>query len=262
MIQLGKIRYPYMEEVNEGILRAFQCLQPHGGSVLDVGCGRAALGAAIRSLGWTVWGVEQNQEACEAARARLDWLIESDLHDYDAVRVALAGKQVDALVFSDVLEHVYDPRATLESYLSFLKPGGTLFISVPNAVVWTNRLRWFCGRVRYADTGVMDRTHIRFFTFRTARELVAASGCQVRQVSSTPYLARALLPLVKRALGSGRDNCTPNPRALIDSSAFRWYMRCVYPLERSIASVWPTMLAFRIIIRATKPGGVTGEAKP
>jgi 2-polyprenyl-3-methyl-5-hydroxy-6-metoxy-1,4-benzoquinol methylase len=262
MIHLGRSTYPYMEEVNEGIVRAFEHVQRREGFVLDVGCGRAALGAAISHLGWNVWGVEQNQEACEAARARLDRLIEADLHNYDSVRAALAGKQVDALVFSDVLEHVYDPRAALESYLSFLRPGGTLLISVPNAVVWTNRLRWFFGRVRYTDTGVMDRTHIRFFTFRTARELVAASGCQVRQVTSTPYLARALLPLVKRAVGSGSDNGTNNPRAVIDSSAYRWYMRRIYPIERTVASLWPTLLAFRIIIRATKPSEATGEAKP
>src|SRR5713101_3581846 len=106
MIHLGKTSYPYMEEVNEGILREFQRLLPTRGSVLDVGCGRAALGEAIRNLGWEVWGVEQSPEACESARARIDGLIVADLHDYGRVRAALAGKQFDALVFSDVLEHV------------------------------------------------------------------------------------------------------------------------------------------------------------
>src|SRR5262249_58712495 len=97
--------------------------------------------------------------------------------DQNAVERALAGTTFDGLVLSDVLEHVYDPRTVLEQYLRFVKPGGRVFVSVPNAVVWTNRLMLLLGQVRYTDTGVMDRTHIRFFTFAAARELVAASGC-------------------------------------------------------------------------------------
>jgi 2-polyprenyl-3-methyl-5-hydroxy-6-metoxy-1,4-benzoquinol methylase len=262
VIYLGKKPYPYMEEVNDGIVREFQRFLRPTGRALDVGCGRAALGAAIRDLGWEVWGVEQSPEACETARARLNGLIETDLHDLDRVRRDIGGHLFDALVFSDVLEHVYDPVRTVVTYLSFLRPGGSLLISVPNAVVWTNRFQWFFGRVRYADTGVMDRTHIRFFTFRTARELVAASGCTVSHVSSTPYLARAMLPIIKKALPRGESEGRPDPRALIDSPAYRRYVRYVYPIERTLASLWPTMLAFRIIVRGTKPLDRSGGVAP
>jgi 2-polyprenyl-3-methyl-5-hydroxy-6-metoxy-1,4-benzoquinol methylase len=251
-----------MEEVNDGIVREFQRYLPPTGRALDVGCGRAALGAAIRNLGWEVWGIEQSAEACETARTRLDGLIEADLLDYARVRPGVDGKLFDALIFSDVLEHVYDPLQTLESYLSFVKPGGSLIVSVPNAVVWTNRFQWFFGRVRYADTGIMDRTHIRFFTFRTARELVAAAGCEVSHVSSTPHLARAMLPLVKRALPKRDSETQPDPRALIESRAYQRYLRYVYPLERAVASLWPTMLAFRIVVRGTKPANGKGGAAP
>src|SRR5207248_1171087 len=92
MIYLNKKKYPYMEEVNDGILHQFQHL-PHKGDVLDVGCGRGQLGEAIRQLGWKVWGVENSPEACAAARQRLDGLIERDLHDFDGVAAKLAGKQ-------------------------------------------------------------------------------------------------------------------------------------------------------------------------
>jgi len=262
VIYLGKKSYPYMEEVNDGIVREFQRFLPSTGRALDVGCGRAALGAAIRELGWEVWGIEQSAEACETARTRLDGVIEADLHDSVRVRAGVDGKAFDALIFSDVLEHVYDPLHTLESYLSFLRPGGSLLVSLPNAVVWTNRLQWFFGRVRYADTGIMDRTHVRFFTFRTARELVAAAGCEVSHVSSTPYLARAMLPLVKRALPRKESDSRPDPRALIESRAYQRYMRYVYPLERTVASLWPTMLAFRIVVRGTKLANVNGGAAP
>ena len=253
MIHVNRKSYPYMEEVNDGILRQFRRLRPLTGRVLDVGCGRAALGEAVGALGWEVWGIEQSAEACATAGRRLHRLIEADLHDWDRVADGIGDTRFDGLIFSDVLEHVYDPRGTLEKYLEYVKPGGRVFISVPNAVVWTNRLRLMCGRVEYADTGVMDRTHIRFFTFRTARRLVEATGCRVERVDSTPYLARALLPLLKRGAKAGSDG-PPNPRALIDSRPYRLYEKYVYPVERAAASLWRTMLAFRIIVVGVKPG--------
>jgi 2-polyprenyl-3-methyl-5-hydroxy-6-metoxy-1,4-benzoquinol methylase len=253
MIYVNRKSYPYMEEVNEGILKQFERLAPLTGRVLDVGCGRAALGFAIRQLGWEVWGVEQSGEACATAAKRVHHLIEADLHDYEGVRSKLGETRFDALVFSDVLEHVYDPRTALEKYLEFVKPGGKVLISVPNAVVWTNRLSLLFGRVEYTDTGVMDRTHIRFFTFRTAKRLATAAGLTLDRVASTPYLARALLPLLKSRLSRSSTDAPPDCRALIDSSGYKNYMKWVYPAEHAVASLWRGMFAFRIIVVATKP---------
>jgi len=253
MLGLKTRTYPYMEEVNEGIVRQFQRLRGKTGRVLDVGCGRGQLGDAIKQLGWEVWGVEQSDEACDTARGRLDGLVQADLNDMDHVRDELGDRQFDALIFSDVLEHVYDPRTVLESYLGYVRPGGRVFISVPNAVVWTNRLQLMLGRVRYTDTGVMDRTHIRFFTFRTAKALARASGCTIDYTSSTPYLVRAFLPLLKGLLSRGGDNIPHNPRALIESRGYRWYMKWFYPVEHLFSCLWRTMFAFRIIVVATKP---------
>src|SRR5439155_21629328 len=79
MLGLQTRTYPYMEEVNEGIVRQFQRLGGKTGRVLDVGCGRGQLGEAIRALGWEVTGVEQSDAACETARGRLDDLGQADL---------------------------------------------------------------------------------------------------------------------------------------------------------------------------------------
>jgi hypothetical protein len=98
----------------------------------------------------------------------------------------------------------------------------------------------------------MDRTHIRFFTFATARELVEASGCTVDHISSTPYLARAILPLLKKVLGK-EERANPDPRSIIDSPAYKNYLKFVYPAERAVAAAWPSMLAFRIIVSARAP---------
>lgn len=252
MIHVNRRSYPYMEEVNEGIVREFRRLLPVTGKALDVGCGRGQLGEAVRELGWDVWGVENSREACATAKGRLNGLVEADLNDLETVRRGLGEQTFDALIFSDVLEHVYDPRTVLENYLTFVKPGGRVFVSVPNFVVWTNRLKLTFGCVDYTDTGVMDRTHIRLFTFRGARELVQASGCTVTRTASTPHLVRACLPLLKRILG-GKGTQSVNPRALIDSKGYKAYQKYVYPAEQWFASLFRGLLAFRIIVVGQKP---------
>src|SRR5262249_29163502 len=118
MIHVNRRSYPYMEEVNEGIVGEFRRLLPVTGKVLDVGCGRGQLGAAVRELGWEVWGVENSAQACVTARERLNGLVEADLHDVLAVRRGVGDQTFDAVIFSDVLEHVYDPRTVLENYLA------------------------------------------------------------------------------------------------------------------------------------------------
>jgi SAM-dependent methyltransferase len=243
--------YRYLEEVNEGVLREFRRLGTAPGRVLDVGCGRGALGQAIQDLGWEVWGIEHSAEVCKTARQRLDRLIEADLLDVEEIRPGLGAQLFDAIVFSDVLEHLIDPLAVVESYAGFLKPGGKMIVSVPNAVVWTNRLAFLCGWVEYTDSGVMDRTHLRFFTFRSAKRLIRQSGLRLDRVSSTPHLVRALLPMIKTWFR--KQDGPPNPRGLLNSRAYRAYLQWIYPVEQALASLWRGMFAFRIIVVATKP---------
>src|SRR5262249_57834072 len=85
MIHLNRRSYPYMEEVNEGVLREFRRLGGPRGRVLDVGCGRGQLGEAIRALGWEVGGMEQAGEACATAEKLLDRLVQPDRHDQGRV---------------------------------------------------------------------------------------------------------------------------------------------------------------------------------
>jgi SAM-dependent methyltransferase len=250
--------YPYLEEVNEGIVREFRRLPkdflPAGsqGQVLDVGCGRGVLAGAIRSLGWQVWGIEEHPEAWAGARQRVDRLIEGDLTDRERVSAALADQRFDVLVLSDVLEHLIEPAEVLRWYLRWLRPGGRVMVSLPNMVVWSNRLRILAGIIEPTDSGVMDRTHRHLFSVRLARQLVEGAGCRVVATGSTPHLVRAFLPVIKWLMRQGGKGPS-NPRALIDSRAYRWYLRFLYPLERWVGSLRPSLLAFRLIVVGDLP---------
>ena len=238
ILDFGVHIYPYWEDINEGILLAIPN-QKTGPKlrVLDVGCGRAALGQAILERGHSVWGVECEPSAVEKAAARLERVIAPNLNDRMAIEKELAGQDFDCIVFSDVLEHVYDPLGTLRMYLQFLKPGGSVLISVPNIANWEARLNLFFGRFEYATSGVMDRTHIRFFTRSSARRIVKAAGLAVEQVGGTPYLLRACVPLIKRFLASGHPSGMEPQESrggIIDSPLYLWYQKLIYPIEYGI----------------------------
>ncbi|MBI2989724.1 MAG: class I SAM-dependent methyltransferase [Candidatus Magasanikbacteria bacterium] len=253
MERLREKHYHYQEEVNEGILRHIPFFSQEKKRLLDVGCGRAALSAAIKERGYEVWGIEQDPGAAGSAGKRIDRVIQADLTDTESVRAQLGELPFDALVFSDVLEHVYDPFSILKEYLGFLRPGALIYISVPNALSWFYRLSFLFGRFAYADTGVMDRTHIRFFTFKTAKRLLENAGCEVLIVDYTPFVTRAFLPLIKRFFAvKGVNKDGSEPQEIMQSPLYKWYMKYGYPLEYWIFSWWKSMFGFRIILVAKK----------
>lgn len=145
---------------------------------LDLGCGEGRFGEALkaRRAGTAVWGVEPNAAAAHEAEARLDQVIVGSFPDCrDAITRAF-----DCVVANDVLEHIEDPWAACGELADLLEPGGTLVASIPNirnfATLATLALQ---GRWDYVDAGVLDRTHLRFFTRATMVEMIEAAGLVV-----------------------------------------------------------------------------------
>jgi SAM-dependent methyltransferase len=239
--------YYQFEEVNNAVILLFREARREQtpGCVLDLGCGRARLGFEIERLGYTVTGIDNSPVACATARTRISEVIEGDFMDSVGTAASLKGRQFDWLLAADVLEHLAEPKSALCFYRRFLKPGGRLIVSLPNVAVWDNRLRLLFGRFDYHESGLPDRTHLRFFTFRTARELVSGAGFKPQRTTWEPGIARAFLPTLKRF--AFRD---AQPDAILESPVYRFYSRYVLPAENLICSIAPRLLAFRVVILA------------
>lgn len=254
ILDFQKQDYPYLEEINEGIVKQIE-LSNNTSAVLDVGAGRGALGEAIQNRGYTVYAIEACEEAAKEASNRVDHVIHADLHDIEKINASLNGKKFKYIIFSDVLEHVYDPLAVLRSYLPLLDNDGRVLISLPNAVNWLNRLRFLFGNFNYEMTGVMDRTHIRFFTFKSAKKLLLAAECSVEKTDCTPFIVRAFLPLIKKLMLKsshprlrGNDtNSQNNTKSILDSPYYKIYEKFVYPVEYWATRICPSLFAFRMI---------------
>jgi SAM-dependent methyltransferase len=236
--------YQYFEDVNWGLLRLWNGRT--GLRVLDAGCGFATTSARIQKMGNEVTGIEESAVACEVASKRLAHVVQADLQHAD-----LGDARFDVIIFADVLEHVPWPVGVLRNYLRWLAPNGTVIISLPNVGLWSVRLAHLFGRWQYEETGILDRTHLRFFTRKSARWLL--DQCALSPIATTynPGIVRPLVPLAKKALTSKSD--APQPAdALLNSKPYQLYLKTVQPIERTIASLWPGMLAFQMIFEAKR----------
>ncbi|HEY4393561.1 MAG TPA: methyltransferase domain-containing protein [Polyangia bacterium] len=241
--------YAYYEDVNWGLLRLWG--DRSGASILDVGCGRATTSERLRRLGNRVTGIESSPEAVAKASERLDEVIAADLRAREEIAARLAGRTFDVVMFADVLEHVDWPGPVLKSYLPYVKPGGTVIISLPNVGNWSSRFALLGGRFEYTDTGVLDRTHLRFFTKDSARRMIEEAGLTIARHAYTPGIVRPLVPLAKKLMSPGAGAGTAHdPAALLESAPYRAYVKTVYPVESFVAKLWPGLLSFQMIYEA------------
>ncbi len=236
-----------VEEVNRALVRAIG--RPR--KVLDVGCGIGLNGAVAKRKGAQVTGIEIAPWAAAQAREVLDEVLEIDITDADAVARGLEGRSFDLLMFPDVLEHLVEPRQTLERLLEYLEDGGHVLVSLPNVAAWTMRLGLLRGRWNYGASGILDDSHLRFFTLRGGRELCESVGLEVLRCDQNPMLVRAARDSISRLLVEGRGD--PDPTALSRSLPYKLYQGLVRPVEDLIANRSPELLAFQHLIVARKP---------
>jgi 2-polyprenyl-3-methyl-5-hydroxy-6-metoxy-1,4-benzoquinol methylase len=143
--------------------------------VLDVGCATGYLAEALGGNGNVVSGVEYDRAAAEKARPHLDRLVIGDLEALDLVK-EFGEATFDAVVFGDVLEHLRDPLPVLRQARPLLKAGGSVVISVPNIAHGDIRLSLLNGRFDYTNTGLLDETHLHFFTRESLGRFLKDAG--------------------------------------------------------------------------------------
>jgi methionine biosynthesis protein MetW len=163
---------------------------PNAVRVLDVGCHTGILGEALRvRKKCVVIGIDNDVEALEAANPRLNSIQRVDLEEQGwATKLSrLAELGFDVILFGDVIEHTRDPLAILKEAQSLLAPCGQVIVSLPNIANLRVRLDLLRGNFDYADSGILDKTHIRFFTIKSARELMQQAGYQIVSETYSGY---------------------------------------------------------------------------
>jgi 2-polyprenyl-3-methyl-5-hydroxy-6-metoxy-1,4-benzoquinol methylase len=160
----------------------FEWIGP-GQTVLEAGCHTGDFSRWLKQAGCVITGLELNSKALEVARPFLQEAICGDIESADVME-QLSAKKFDVILFEHVLEHLTDPWRVLAGAKKLLAPGGQVIIALPNISNAQNRLEMFAGRFNYSSIGVMDKTHLRFFNQKTARELITQAGLKVDEYAS------------------------------------------------------------------------------
>jgi 2-polyprenyl-3-methyl-5-hydroxy-6-metoxy-1,4-benzoquinol methylase len=173
-----------------------------GKRVLEFGCATGYLSGLLRRRNCRVTGIEINQAAAAAARESCEEVIVADLDTRPLVDL-LPAAQFDAAIFGDVLEHLRDPWRVLDETRSFLTPDAIVVLSIPNVAHGAVRLALLQGDFDYQPDGLLDDTHLRFFTLKTVRRLCLLTGYEIDAIERTKVpmfdSGSTAVPYVKRA---------------------------------------------------------------
>jgi methionine biosynthesis protein MetW len=152
---------------------------PDGARVLDVGCGTGSISSLIQQVcSSTVIGIEPHELRALKARNRGVEVVVAEFTPETAAHLGL----FDVVLFADVLEHLANPLKTLQLAGTLLKEGGSVIASVPNVAHWTVRWNLLRGRFSYEESGIMDATHLRWFTANTIEQTFRRAGFRVTEM--------------------------------------------------------------------------------
>ncbi len=189
----------YFEAVRHDLI---EIVEGSGLRVLEIGCGTGATGAAMLRSGIAgeAVGIEFEPTSAAAARDVLTEVHEVDLEDFDP---SVLGT-FDVILIGDVLEHLLDPWKVVSELSAILRPSGQFIVSIPNVRCYAFWLPIVLrGRFDYTESGLLDRTHIRWFTRSTAIELMESANLDAT-VEGTRRVAEgrgSFARLVARSLG-------------------------------------------------------------
>ena len=202
--------------------------EPEPLRILDVGCAAGYLGKILRERGHYVAGIESDVTSAKMARPYYDVFHLADIETF-----AFPYRQeFDYILFADILEHLRDPAAVLRKAIPALRDTGKLIISVPNVANWIIRLSLLFGNFDSADRGILDKTHLHFFTLRTLTKMMAEVSCRVLDVTPTTLPVQLVFPFT-------------------EGKAFA----PLHALHDALTGSWKTVFAYQFVVTAA-PSGV------
>jgi 2-polyprenyl-3-methyl-5-hydroxy-6-metoxy-1,4-benzoquinol methylase len=199
--------------------------------ILDVGTATGYLGAILKEKHHSLVGIESHGPFTAQARRHYEQFHETNIETFDFPY----REEFDYILFADVLEHLRNPEQVLKRALPCLKRHGRIIISVPNIANIVMRLNIFLGRFEYAERGILDKTHLRFFTLASLKRMVSETGLWVIDIVATPL-----------------------PIQLVIAATDHRLFKPLHELHYTIVRSWKSLFAYQFVLTAScieKPAG-------
>jgi 2-polyprenyl-3-methyl-5-hydroxy-6-metoxy-1,4-benzoquinol methylase len=206
-----------------------------GRRILDVGAADGIVSRRLTERGWRVTGVEGDAALAQAGARWCERMLTANLNR----EIPEVAGPFDAILYGDVLEHLVDPLRVLVELDRALVPDGFVVISVPNIAHLYIRLLLLVGRFDYIDRGILDDSHLRFFTQRSLRALLADAGLTVERFTATPAPLYQILP----------------------ASWHKRWVAATHAVNAVVARGLPRLLGYQFIVLARPKGGALGAAR-
>ena len=198
---------------------------PAGARVLELGCATGYMTRGLLSKGCRVVAVDIDAPAIDRLRDTSATTLVVDLESPEQLEGLAPLGPFDVIVLADVLEHLREPEQLLRAVRQLLSAEGTCVVSLPNVAFWRIRINLLRGRWDYTDVGILDRTHLRFYTPRTVAALAADGGFDVE---------------------SRRDISESFPLASLFVGRSAWLK---HRLDGLVFRLWPAPFTYQMVLR-------------
>lgn len=209
---------------------------PNLAAVLDVGIGSAGMAQELKRMGFAyLFGVETDERALKHG-APFYKEVAADISHF-------SDQQFDAILLLDVLEHVSTPEEFFAQIMKMASPNSTILISVPNITHWSVRLMMVFGYFKYMNRGILDRTHLQFFTVKRLRRLIA----NYPNLRAT-HLKGSIVPLELII-----------PESVSSNLLFKWFSA----LRKYVADLFPSLFGYQLLmeVKVADPASVRSLPK-
>ena len=182
---------------------------PKNKKILDIGCNTGLLGEALKkNKQCEVWGADYSREAIKLAKKRLDKTIVCDFEK----EIPFKKEKFDIIILADILEHLKNPEDLLLKIKKLLNSGGIILASIPNVANIYVRFNLLFGKWDYKNSGILDKTHLKFFTKKTMIKLFVESGYKINGIDSTPGFDFLILKHFKFLIALKEKLCKTHPK--------------------------------------------------
>lgn len=224
----------YYANVNQDLLAA---IPADASRVLELGCGAGALGKAFLARAnpeASYVGVELMQGPAALAQQHLTRVVVGNLEYLSNEELAIEAASLDVIVYGDVLEHLVDPWQELAKRRHLLKHKGAVLACIPNVGHWSILAKLMTDQWLYETRGILDRTHLRFFTRATVKELFESAGLKITRIKGLEQNAEVGAAFAQR-LSQPLDDMGLDGRYLrANGSVYQWLVKAIHLSDSTV----------------------------